>query len=101
MKCLDCNPQQLQHARRQDKHSQPGLGLRPLLVLYIDDTAVVIAHPEVATSLAPHEEQPGVAEVEDVVDQDAERLGDPEPHHALQPQHQLMDRMKMRGARQN
>ncbi len=96
VKCLDRDPQQLQHDRRQNKHSQPGLGLRPLLVLDNDDTAVVIAYPEIATSLAPHEQQSGVPEVDDIVDQEAKRLGDSEPHHALQPQHQLMDRMKMR-----
>jgi hypothetical protein len=75
----------------------PGLGLGPFLVGDRDGAAVVIAHPEAATSLPAHEQQSGVAEVDHVVDQDAERLGYAQAHHALQPQGQLVNRMKAGG----
>ena len=55
--------------------------------------ALVVADLEVAAPLTPHQQPTAVAEVDHVVDQDAERLGNAQSHHPLEPQHQLVDRV--------
>ncbi len=60
-----------------------------------DDAALIISHPKDPSAFTSNHQQSGVTEVDNVVHQPVEGLRDSQPHHALEPQHQLMDRTKV------
>jgi hypothetical protein len=97
VKRLDDGAQRLHQVLGHDQYPEAGRRLDGVFAGDGFEAPVVVADLEPPAALALHGHQAYLAQVHQVADLDAERLGDPEAHDALQPENHLVHDVQVGG----